>query len=148
MFTGGSEHVLDAKGRTSIPAKFRDVLAGSADERLVLSMDLQGQCLEVRSFEDWNELLERVRALPVTHAARRHFERVVVGQAEILTADKQGRVLIPPSLREKVGLDKSVYFVGQIDRFQIWDSAAWQRALAESEKFSTDNPDAFSDLGI
>lgn len=148
MFTGGSEHVLDAKGRTSIPAKFREVLSGCADDRLVLSMDLQGQCLEVRPYDDWNELLERVRALPVTHPARRHFERVVVGQAEILTTDKQGRILVPPALREKVGLDKAVYFVGQIDRFQIWDSAAWQKALAESERFGADNPDAFADLGI
>jgi len=114
MFMGEYDHTIDAKGRMIMPAKFRDEIG----EQFVLTLGLDG-CLFAYSMKQWEEFLSDLNNLPGTKEARmfqRHF-LANVAEAEM---DKQGRVLIPPKLREKVGIDKEVTLVGMITRIEIW----------------------------
>ncbi|MEW6777420.1 MAG: division/cell wall cluster transcriptional repressor MraZ [Bdellovibrionota bacterium] len=148
MFIGSQfEHVLDAKGRTSIPAKFREVLLSKYDERLILTPDRPG-CVRAHPFLVWTQRLEKFRVLPKTHPAVRAFERVVLGQAQEVSIDKQGRILVPPQLRARAGLKKQILFEGLDDTFMIWDAKSWEAALTEDQEFLSNNPTALSDLGL
>lgn len=146
MFISEYEHALDTKGRVSIPARFREVLDHSGEDRLILTIQDQG-CLEAWPRSEWMKELERLRGMSRTNPVVVAYRRKRLGQAQEVQIDKQGRILLPTQLRQKVGLDKQLSFVGADDHFEIWDSERWSRALAESEELLSKNPNALSDLG-
>ena len=135
MFLGTYTPRIDEKGRLILPAKFRDDLA----EGLVITKG-QDRCLYVFSVAEFTQLTERLREAPLTARAARDYSRVLFSGATDEVPDKQGRVTIPPSLRDYAGLDRDVAVVGANTRVEIWDAQAWQRYLESQE-------DAFSDLG-
>ena len=124
MFRGSFEHNVDAKGRVSVPSKFRDIIAERYEGKLVLSIDLD-RCVTVYPLEEWERFEEKVRALPQMQKEVKDFMRFVFATATECELDKQGRVLIPPALRERAGISKSVMVVGIIGKMEIWDKAAW-----------------------
>ncbi len=133
MFRGSSFHNLDPKGRLIIPARFRDVLKQSSVEGLVVSkMDGALFCY---TFEEWHKIEERILNLAEKSENMRRFRRVFVGGAFECLLDKQGRILIPPSLRRYSGLNKEVVLVGVLDHFEIWASDSWHQ---EDDKFQND----------
>ena len=133
MFRGSSFHNLDPKGRLIIPARFRDVLKQSSVEGLVVSkMDGALFCY---TFEEWHKIEERILNLAEKSENMRRFRRVFVGGAFECLLDKQGRILIPPSLRQYSGLNKEVVLVGVLDHFEIWASDSWHQ---EDDKFQND----------
>ena len=133
MFRGSSLHNLDPKGRLIIPARFRDVLKQSSVEGLVVSkMDGALFCY---TFEEWHKIEERILNLAEKSENMRRFRRVFVGGAFECLLDKQGRILIPPSLRQYSGLNKEVVLVGVLDHFEIWASDSWHQ---EDDKFQND----------
>ena len=131
MLRGSFEHSVDSKGRVSVPSKFRDVLAERYDGRLVLTMDLD-QCLTAYPLEEWERLEEKIRSLPMMQKEVKDFMRFVFASASECELDKQGRILIPPPLREKAGINKSVMLVGIINKIEIWDSAVWKARKSEN----------------
>ena len=133
MFRGSSLHNLDPKGRLIIPARFRDVLKQSSVEGLVVSkMDGALFCY---TFEEWHKIEERILNLAEKSENMRRFRRVFVGGAFECLLDKQGRILIPPCLRQYSGLNKEVVLVGVLDHFEIWASDSWHQ---EDDKFQND----------
>jgi MraZ protein len=88
---------------------------------------------------EFTRLAEQLRAAPVTHKAARAYSRVFFASASDEVPDKQGRITIPPHLREYAGLSKDCVVIGASTRVEIWDQAAWETYLAESE-------DAFADI--
>jgi len=122
MFQGEYKNTMDAKGRVNIPASFRDTLRNSyGDEQVIVTRDYDG-CLHAYPPKEWErDVLSTVRALPVTDQWRRSYERFVVSPAVTCLPDKQGRILLPPTLREYAGLDKAVLFAGGAGHFEIWD---------------------------
>ena len=134
MFLGTHSPRLDDKGRLFLPAKFRDELA----EGLVITKG-QERCLFVFPMTEFTRLAEQLRAAPVTHKAARAYSRVFFASASDEVPDKQGRITIPPHLREYAGLSKECVVIGASTRVEIWDQAAWETYLAESE-------DAFADI--
>ena len=135
MFLGTYTPRIDEKGRLILPAKFREDLA----EGLVITKG-QDRCLYVFSMAEFTRLTEQLREAPLTARAARDYSRVFFSGATDEVPDKQGRVTIPPSLRDYAGLDRDVAVVGANTRVEIWDAQAWQRYLESQE-------DAFSDLG-
>ena len=134
MFFGTYTPKLDDKGRLFLPAKFRDELA----EGLVVTRG-QERCLYVWSMEEFAKLTERMREVPVTNKAGRDYVRMFFAGASDETPDKQGRVTIPPMLREYASLSKDCIVIGAMNRIEIWDATSWQTYSDQQEQ-------AFADL--
>ncbi len=125
MFRGSFEHSVDSKGRVSVPSKFRDIIADRYDGRLVLALDFD-RCLAVYPLEEWEKLEEKIRTLPMMQKEVKEFMRFFFSSASECELDKQGRILIPPALRERAAINKTVLLVGIINKIEIWDSAVWE----------------------
>jgi MraZ protein len=134
MFFGTYTPRLDDKGRLFLPAKFRDELA----EGLVVTRG-QERCLYVWSMEEFGKLTERMREVPVTNKAGRDYVRMFFAGASDEKPDKQGRVTIPPMLREYASLSKDCIVIGAMNRVEIWDAEAWQ-------SYSDSQEQQFADL--
>jgi MraZ protein len=128
VFLGTHSPRLDEKGRLFLPAKFRDELA----EGLVVTKG-QERCLYVFPAAEFGRIAEQLRAAPMTHKGARAYSRVFFASASDEVPDKQGRVTIPPSLREYAGLSRDCVVIGASTRVEIWDRQAWDEYLAESE---------------
>jgi MraZ protein len=121
FFRGRFLHSLDAKGRVAIPQRFRESLGGEeAEIRLVMSVDPEG-CLVVYPEAVWRELEQKWEALPQMNDELKTYLRFMVGWASDGALDRQGRILVPPPLREYAGLDHEVWFVGVLQNFEIWN---------------------------
>ena len=129
MFLGTHTPRLDDKGRLFLPAKFRDDLQGG----LVITKG-QDRCLYVWSRADFEALTERVRQAPFTNKASRDFLRVLFSGASDEIPDKQGRITIPPVLREYARLQRDCTVIGAMDRVEIWDTESWAAYSAEHEE--------------
>lgn len=121
MLLGEFRHTLDAKGRVFVPAKWREELA----QGVVVARGLDG-CLYVLATSRFTELADRLAALPLEKGVNRAYARQLFGAASEERMDGQGRITIPPSLREHAGLTKDVVVVGVSDRGEIWDRARWE----------------------
>ncbi len=116
---GEYQHNLDAKGRVTIPAKFREDLG----DKFYVSLGFDS-CLFLRSAESLQKLLEKLENAPVSETAG--IQRYFFSRASEVEIDKQGRFVLPPKLREKAHLEKDLTIIGAIDRVEIWDTAAWE----------------------
>lgn len=125
MFRGSFEHTVDAKGRVSIPSKFRELISERYDGRLVMAIDFD-RCLTVYPLEEWEKLEEKIKALPMMQKEVKDFMRFFFSTATECELDKQGRILIPPALRERAGINKNVIVLGIINKMEIWDLHLWQ----------------------
>lgn len=133
MFRGHYEHAIDAKGRTSIPARFRDVLAAENDFRLVVTPALFDPCLHVYPMKAWEELETKIGALSQFDANVVAFRRKYLSAAVDAEIDKAGRILIPPNLREYADLEKEVLWAGMGKTAELWSRARWKNAQQMSE---------------
>ncbi|HDQ74051.1 MAG TPA: transcriptional regulator MraZ [Chloroflexi bacterium] len=142
MFLGEFVHAVDQAGRLTIPAKFRDELAGG----LVITRGLD-RCLAIYPLDEWQKLADQVSALPITNRQARAFRRLVFANGSDLTPDKNGRILIPPRLREFIDLDGDVVITGLNTYVELWHPDDWnqERDRVESDEGSLE---AWSSLGI
>ncbi len=120
MFMGQYEHTIDTKGRTIIPAKYREDLG----DEFVVTRGLDG-CLFLYPSAEWQKFVEKLQQLPSNQNTRR-IQRQFLSKAMEVSLDKQGRILIPGLLRESAGLTKEVVFVGMMNRVEVWDKAKLQ----------------------
>jgi MraZ protein len=134
MFLGTYAPRLDDKSRLVLPAKFRDQFA----DGLVITKG-QERCLCVWPLEGFRTLTEDLRKAPLTSKAARDYMRVLFAGAHDEVPDRQGRVTLPPHLREYAGLRRDCAVIGANTRVEVWDATAWERYLAGQE-------DAFSAL--
>ncbi|WP_230397762.1 division/cell wall cluster transcriptional repressor MraZ [Novisyntrophococcus fermenticellae] len=141
MFMGEYSHTIDPKGRLIIPSRFREQLG----DEFVLTKGLDG-CLSIYPMDEWEKFEEQLRSLPLTNKNARTFSRFFVAGATACELDKQGRILVPGTLREFAGLEKDVVLTGNINRIEIWSKQKW------SENSNYDDMDAIAegleDLGI
>lgn len=126
MFMGEFEHTLDPKGRLFIPARFREGLG----KNFIVTRGLDN-CLFVYPPREWETLEEKLRSLPFTKGEVRAFLRFFFAGATECEPDKQGRILLPATLREYAGIEKEVVLIGVSSRVEIWSLENW---AAYSEK--------------
>ena len=96
MFMGEYSHTIDAKGRMIIPSKF-----------------------------EWKNFEEKLKALPLNDKNARAFLRFFVASATMCGLDRQGRILVPQTLREFAGLNKDVVLTGNLTRIEVWSKEKW-----------------------
>ena len=123
MLIGEYRHSLDPKGRVNFPAKLREDLGDS----FIICKGLDN-CLYVYRMSEWDKLVEKTSALPSSKA--RTIQRFFFASAVCCEPDKQGRVLIPQTLRDYAGLTREIAVIGVSTRAEIWDSARWDEANA------------------
>ena len=125
MFSGVFQHSIDAKGRTSLPAPFREVLSAQGADRLFITPDLRDPCLFAFAPADWRKLAEKVASLSLFDPATRLLSRGFIAPAQECGVDKLGRVLIPGSLREILGPVEEITWAGNTQRIEIWAPKKW-----------------------
>lgn len=134
MFRGHFEHAIDAKGRTSLPARFRDALEAKDGEIcLILTPALFDPCLHCYPLRAWEELEAKIAALPQFEPNVVAFRRKYLSAAVECELDKQGRILVPPSLREHADLHKEVLWAGMGATAELWSKERWKAAQTMSE---------------
>ncbi|HEU5126796.1 MAG TPA: division/cell wall cluster transcriptional repressor MraZ [Glycomyces sp.] len=128
MFLGTHNPRLDDKGRVILPAKFREALA----EGVVITKG-QERCLYVFPEDEFARLADALQSAPMSSKTARAYNRVFFASAHDETPDKQGRVTIPPRLREYAGLDRDLVVIGASNRVEIWNTGTWDAYLEASE---------------
>ncbi len=131
MFRGSSYHILDAKGRIIVPARFRDLIRANGDGVMVSRMD---SCLVAYTFPEWRQIESKILALSEKSENMRRFRRVFIGGAFECNCDRQERILIPPSLRQYAALEKEIVLVGVLDHFEIWSRENWDKENSHMEE--------------
>lgn len=133
MFIGKFEHRLEAKGRLSIPKKFRSQLAAGA----ILSQGLDG-CLFLYPVARWEQLINKLSQLPLTRSDARSFTRVLSYGAVEVDIDRLGRILVPDYLRQFATLSDGCVVAGAVERIEIWDQAKFSAYSAKINKSAED----------
>jgi MraZ protein len=142
LFTGEYRHAIDAKGRVAVPARFRaELAAGAFVSRWIDS------CLAIFPRPEWDKFASRVAELPFSDAGARVFSRFVFSGAFEFVLDAQGRLVLPPALREFAGLSDEVVVVGSREHIELWEPAKWA-AYSESMNDADALAARISDLGI
>ncbi|HWR78786.1 MAG TPA: division/cell wall cluster transcriptional repressor MraZ [Pseudomonas sp.] len=149
MFRGANAISLDAKGRLAMPSRYRDELVARCAGQLIVTIDAIDPCLCVYPLAEWELIEAKLRELPSLREESRRLQRLLIGNAVDIELDANGRFLVPPRLREYARLDKHAMLVGQLNKFQLWDEAAWS-AVADADlaaiKQSGSLPEELRDL--
>ena len=151
MYRGANLLSADEKGRIAMPARYRQSLLDSCGGQLVITANFD-RCLLLFPMPEWLEIERKLVALPDVNAQAAGLKRLLVGHATEIEMDKQGRMLLPPVLREYAKLGREVMLTGRIKGFEIWDGAAWNAQrdefLAGARGGSLDLPDEFKSLTL
>lgn len=132
-FRGEHAHAIDAKGRTSLPAKFREALAAEKETSLIVTREPWDECLLAYPLPEWKRLEEKLDAQPQFDKEVVLFKRVFIAPAQEIDIDGMGRLLIPQSLRDYADLTKEVVWVGQVRTIQLWSQDRWKKAQAQAQ---------------
>ncbi|MEZ5542504.1 MAG: division/cell wall cluster transcriptional repressor MraZ [Pseudomonadota bacterium] len=150
MFIGGSTVNLDAKGRLALPTRYRGELTERCNGQVVMTVH-SDRALLLYPRPDWEDVERKLARLPNTNRVTRELQLMLFGNAAELEMDKNGRVLIPPHLRALAGLDKRVMFLGNGNKFEIWNAEVWEQKCNDYLSGSGDGaelPDALRELSI
>jgi MraZ protein len=152
MFRGVNGINIDAKGRFAMPIRCREQLQVEKSSHVVVTIDTEERCLLLYPLAAWEEIETKLAALPSFNPAARRIQRLLIGHATELELDSNGRILLPPLLREYAGLNKRVVLVGQGKKFELWDEEHWQTRrgqwLKEDENANGALPDEVKSLSL
>ena len=143
MFIGQYDHSLEAKGRLSIPKKFRSQLESGA----VLSQGLDG-CLFLYPKLAWEQLIEKLSRLPLSQTDARSFTRHLSYGATEVALDGLGRILIPDFLRDFSCISTVCVVAGSLERIEIWDKKRFESYTAQINSRAEEIADKLSSSGI
>lgn len=147
MFRGGSTVNLDAKGRMALPTRYRGQLTELCEGRLVLTVHDDG-CLLLYPATEWEEIERKLVRLPNQNKHTRRLQRMLLGHATEVEMDGNGRILLPPRLREFAGLEKKVELAGVGNKFEIWNEQAWEQGRDDWMSADSEIPDALDNLTL
>ena len=125
VFRGQFSHTVDPKGRVSIPADFREVLADGFGDKLMLAPNPNGNSLDVYPERTWKDLESKVNNLPLLDPDRRTYQYFYLSGGKMVMLDPQGRIQIPQNYRERAALVKDVEIISMGPYFEIWDTERW-----------------------
>ncbi len=151
MFRGVSTLSLDAKGRLAMPARYREQLQACCAAHLVVTIDTD-RCLLIYPEPNWREIERKLEKLPSFNPTARKLQRLYIGHAHDVDMDSQGRVQLPPELRQFAQLDKRVALIGQSNKFELWDEDTWvarrDQWLNEEDLAELESSPEFASLSI
>ena len=119
-FIGEYQYSLDSKGRINIPAKFRQSLSGDNDNTFVATRG-QDPCIWIYPINEWKKIEDELRKLSSISGIHRTFVRQIARSATPSTCDKQGRIMINPSLISYASIGKEALIIGMVNKIEIWN---------------------------
>jgi MraZ protein len=143
-FRGRYYHTIDDKGRIILPSRLREAIAEQSAGKLVIT-SFTGYLLTF-PYGEWEILEQKISQQSLLKKQVRAFQRDFMSGAVDCNVDSQGRVLIPPSLREYAGLEKDIVLAGMVRTIEIWSRERWEEELRRTG--SQDFSDFMADLGI
>lgn len=126
MYRGVSAVHGDEKGRMGFPTRYRERLKVDCNNQLVITIDTEERCLLIYPLPVWEGIEAKLSNLPSLNPQARRIQRLLLGHATEVDMDAQGRVLLPPLLREYARLAKKLILLGQGNKFELWDEDTWQ----------------------
>lgn len=142
MFAGSNRLTIDDKGRLAIPARLRAQLADEYGKQIAVT--LGPECIEIYPAAVFRKIAESIPQI-ADRAKRMLVQRMFVGFAVESEIDNQGRIVVPPVLREQKSIGTDVMLVGAINHFELWPAAQWMTAATDSQ---TSYADAFAALAV
>lgn len=143
MFLGEYRHTIDTKRRLAVPVKFRDEIG----KRAVLTRGLDS-CLFLYPQKAWEDLAQKLNALPTGQAATRSFVRMMLSGAAEVEQDRLGRILIPEHLHRFAELSRKVVIAGVFNRLEIWNENRWEEYRAKAEETGDEIAEKLGELGV
>jgi MraZ protein len=143
VFTGEYFHTFDSKGRVIIPAKFREELG----ESFFLGKGFDN-CLFVFPNSEWEVFLDELKKLSVLSNEQRKFTRKLLSGFIECSMDKQGRILLPPNLREYSRLKDEAVVIGVLNRIEIWNKKDWDKYSDDENMDFEDMAEKMTELGL
>ncbi len=147
MFRGRKDLTLDAKGRMTMPAKFRDRISEICAGNVVITID-RSECLLIYPYPEWEKVEQKLASLSSIDEVTRRFTRIILHNAEECEMDAQGRFVIPPLLRERAGLKKKVVLAGHANKLELWDEEAYAREQLELWPDLSELPEEVATLAL
>lgn len=149
-FRGVSNLNLDAKGRIVLPARYRERLAAICDSQLVVTIDTDQPCLLIYPLGEWEQIEEKIEALPSFNPTTRRIQRLLIGHATEVEVDGNGRMLLSNPLRDYAQLGKKVVLIGQGKKFELWDEGLWNERMQSwlSDESGDEMPTALAELTL
>ena len=154
-FRGVNSCNVDVKGRFAIPTKYRETFAEIADSKCVITIDTEDDCLLLYPLPIWEEIERKLQALPSLNRKVRRIQRLLIGHASEIDIDSQGRILLPPILREFAKVEKKLMIVGQGNKFELWSDRNWTENCQEwlqqgkdMQKEGEEVPDELSSISV
>jgi len=139
---------MDAKGRISIPAGLRVEFQVEKDRPPFLTNLADCPALGLYTHDHWLEIERRLETMSQIQPEVQSFRRLFVSGAVESPIDAQGRVLIPPHLREHAGLEREVVIAGVGRRIEIWDKARFDEELQQTRDRSREISSVLAELGV
>ena len=131
MFRGINPINLDTKGRMAIPSRYREPLSEHCAGQMVATIDTESRCLLLYPISEWEEIQEKIEALPSYDKNARRIQRLLLGHATDIEMDGNGRLLLSAPLRDYAQLGKKIVLLGQGKKFEIWSQELWQQTRDE-----------------
>lgn len=128
MFRGVNAVNIDVKGRIVMPTRYRECLQKEYNNQVVMTIDTEEHCLLLYPLSAWEIIESKLTQLPSFNSKARRIQRLLIGHATEVELDGNGRILLPPLLREYAGLEKHAVLIGQGKKFELWDEKHWQES--------------------
>ncbi|MBI4181114.1 MAG: division/cell wall cluster transcriptional repressor MraZ [Chloroflexi bacterium] len=129
MFLGEFEYRIDEKGRLPIPPKFREELRGG----VALTPGIE-KCINAYPLAEWSKLASELTTASVPRSNLRRLNRAIFATAFTLSMDGQGRIVLPPPLREYASIKDEAIVIGVSSYLELWNREQWQEEKAISQE--------------
>ena len=129
IFTGIKDYSVDEKGRVVLPPKYRDALEGD----LMIFKDIRDKCINIYPYDEYEKYIKTLYDEDIMDSDTRLILDRVIGRAEVVQMDKQGRIMIPQKMRDAVGIDKDVIVKGSMTKFEIWTQEEYSSTFDDDE---------------
>lgn len=139
---------MDTKGRIAIPARHRETIADESEGRIVMTAHTQDRCVLVYPESEWAVILPKIEALPTFNKVALRAQRLLIGYATAVELDANGRVLVPPTLRDYARLDKKIMLVGLGKKLELWSEEAWLQSVADIQVDGEEMPPEMLSLSL
>lgn len=135
-----------------MPTRYRNALTEQDSSSLVVTIDTEETCLLMYTTAQWRIIEEKLQGLPSFNPAARRIQRLLIGHATDVEMDNNGRILLPPLLRDYAQLDKRAVLIGQGNKFEVWDETLWESRrkqwLAEEASHKDALPDEMKNFSL
>ncbi|MCC6932866.1 MAG: division/cell wall cluster transcriptional repressor MraZ [Deltaproteobacteria bacterium] len=149
-FKGTYEHLLDDKGRVSLPSSFRQVLAQKNISSVVITNFITdgARCLDGFTISAWQDFETKLKEKSRFDPQLRKLENFYFARAVECSVDAAGRINIPHQLRTYAGLEKEIVFTASLHGFRIWEKRVWEFIFREAEAALLEDPSLYANVDI